>query len=176
MDGEDFFQFQFAPSRPKTILHVKQNSAELLNDLFDVINPSSPKYRPPNLVPWQPQPIRRLAEPRYESSDSGISDRCVGSPEPPAFLKAELRPKHSRAFSSPASLQKTLAEGFQLEQQNQLHHQHAKQHSYDDLLSNVASCQQAPQTISDAVLLNSMPLPGGWEQAKTPDGKIYYIE
>lgn len=147
-------------------LHVRADSAELMDALFDVLKPDSPRYRPPRLQPWHPKPMLDELDPSHKgsphhSTDSGLSDRYVSSPEPTGSSRAV----HSRAFSSPASLQQTWAIGSQ-----QQHHQHhLRQHSYDDLLSGGYS-------VSSSSSHHDIPLPEGWEQSKTQDGRIYFLK
>ncbi|XP_011066689.1 PREDICTED: transcriptional coactivator YAP1 [Acromyrmex echinatior] len=68
-----------------------------------------------------------------------------------------------RAHSSPASLQQTYASAQQAPQHapqpHARHHHHQKQRSYDVI-----------STVDDLG-----PLPHGWEQARTPEGQIYFL-
>ncbi|XP_012543245.1 transcriptional coactivator YAP1 isoform X3 [Monomorium pharaonis] len=77
---------------------------------------------------------------------------------------AGLTVSHPRAHSSPASLQQTYASAQQAPQHapqpHARHHHHQKQRSYDVI---------AP-TVDDLG-----PLPHGWEQARTPEGQIYFL-
>ncbi|XP_044010040.1 transcriptional coactivator yorkie [Aphidius gifuensis] len=71
---------------------------------------------------------------------------------------------HPRAHSSPASLQQTYATAQQQANQHApqphaRHHHHQKQRSYDVI-----------STVDDLG-----PLPHGWEQARTPEGQIYFL-
>lgn len=78
---------------------------------------------------------------------------------------AGLTVSHPRAHSSPASLQQTYASAQQAPQHapqpHTRHHHHQKQRSYDVI---------AP-TVDDLG-----PLPQGWEQARTPEGQIYFLK
>lgn len=72
---------------------------------------------------------------------------------------------HPRAHSSPASLQQTYASAQQqatqhAPQPHARHHHHQKQRSYDVI-----------STVDDMG-----PLPHGWEQARTPEGQIYFLK
>lgn len=72
---------------------------------------------------------------------------------------------HPRAHSSPASLQQTYASAQQqatqhAPQPHARHHHHQKQRSYDVI-----------STVDDLG-----PLPHGWEQARTPEGQIYFLK
>ncbi|XP_076282815.1 transcriptional coactivator yki isoform X1 [Lasioglossum baleicum] len=76
---------------------------------------------------------------------------------------AGLTVAHPRAHSSPASLQQTYASAQQAPQHapqpHARHHHHQKQRSYDVI-----------STVDDLG-----PLPHGWEQARTPEGQIYFL-
>ncbi|XP_018398225.1 PREDICTED: LOW QUALITY PROTEIN: transcriptional coactivator YAP1 [Cyphomyrmex costatus] len=76
---------------------------------------------------------------------------------------AGLTVSHPRAHSSPASLQQTYASAQQAPQHapqpHARHHHHQKQRSYDVI-----------STVDDLG-----PLPHGWEQARTPEGQIYFL-
>ncbi|XP_071561531.1 transcriptional coactivator YAP1 isoform X2 [Temnothorax nylanderi] len=76
---------------------------------------------------------------------------------------ANLTVSHPRAHSSPASLQQTYASAQQAAQHapqpHARHHHHQKQRSYDVI-----------STVDDLG-----PLPHGWEQARTPEGQIYFL-
>lgn len=74
-----------------------------------------------------------------------------------------LQVNHPRAHSSPASLQQTYASAQQPLPQAPQIHSHAKQRSYD---------LSAPNSSNDDL----GPLPLGWEQAKTPQGQVYYLK
>lgn len=75
-----------------------------------------------------------------------------------------LTVSHPRAHSSPASLQQTYASAQQAPQHapqpHARHHHHQKQRSYDVI-----------STVDDLG-----PLPHGWEQARTPEGQIYFLK
>ncbi|KAG7199055.1 hypothetical protein KM043_017958 [Ampulex compressa] len=80
-----------------------------------------------------------------------------------AAAAAGLTVAHPRAHSSPASLQQTYASAQQAPQHapqpHARHHHHQKQRSYDVI-----------STVDDLG-----PLPHGWEQARTPEGQIYFL-
>lgn len=81
-----------------------------------------------------------------------------------AAAAAGLTVAHPRAHSSPASLQQTYASAQQAPQHapqpHARHHHHQKQRSYDVI-----------STVDDLG-----PLPHGWEQARTPEGQIYFLK
>lgn len=67
---------------------------------------------------------------------------------------------HHRAHSSPASLQQTYAVGQQAPPPAAPAHSHMKQRSYD---------------VGNKTDVSQQPLPPGWEQARTHEGQIYYL-
>ncbi|XP_071441501.1 transcriptional coactivator YAP1 isoform X1 [Hetaerina americana] len=105
------------------------------------------------------------ADSAFGSSPSTTSSAAnpSSSPSPsssPANPPPPLQVCHPRAHSSPASLQQTYASAQPLRSQQQqgsiLGHQHGKQRSYD---------------LGDDLT----PLPPGWEQARTREGQVYYL-
>ncbi|KAJ8030703.1 Transcriptional coactivator YAP1 [Holothuria leucospilota] len=167
----------------QVISHMKGDSATELEDLFQrVLHPSSetdklPRPRPMKerkLPPSFFSPPGPRASPtsnhRRESSQDG--SHYVGSPSsgdsgrgsaqssgsgPQSLGAPGLNIVHQRAHSSPAALQEMRSVG-----QQALQVQHLKQQSYD---------------ITDtADLLNSIPLPPGWEIAHTPTGQQYFLD
>ncbi|KAG8222380.1 hypothetical protein J437_LFUL003000 [Ladona fulva] len=104
------------------------------------------------------------ADSAFGSSPSAAAANPSSSPSPspsPAAPPPPLQVCHPRAHSSPASLQQTYASAQPIRGQQQqgsmLGHQHAKQRSYD---------------LADDLT----PLPPGWEQARTPEGQVYYLK
>ncbi|KFM74842.1 Yorkie-like protein, partial [Stegodyphus mimosarum] len=79
------------------------------------------------------------------SSNQGNNNNSVSSPPPQH--PSGLPINHPRAHSSPASLQQTYTNASQ--------HQHLRQQSYD--------------------ITDSIPLPLGWERAKTATGQLYFL-
>ncbi|XP_030037285.1 transcriptional coactivator yorkie isoform X5 [Manduca sexta] len=151
-----------AEQKSNLVLRVDQDSDSVLQSLFDtVLKPDSkrplqvplrmrqlPKsfFNPPSTGSKSPS----VSHSRENSADSAFGSSSATGASPVS---------HSRAHSSPASLQQTYAAG-QQNQQPPLHHQHTKQRSYD-----VGS--HIPDDLG--------PLPAGWEQARTPEGQIYYL-
>lgn len=141
------------------VLRVDQDSDSDLQALFDsVLKPDSkrplqvpfrmrqlPKsfFNPPSTGSKSPSSVSHSRE---NSADSALG---AGPPVVPC--------SHSRAHSSPASLQQTYAAGGT---QPPAHDQHVRQHSFD----------VGPRLRDDLG-----PLPPGWEQARTPEGQIYYL-
>lgn len=152
------------------VVRVDQNSETDLQALFDsVLKPDGKKplqlplrmrqlpksfFNPPSTGSKSPS----ISHSRENSGDSAFGGPLcsggggggggVSGPGPgPGPV-----PMHSRAHSSPASLQQTYAVVKQPQQ-------HVKQRSYD---------------VSSAID-ELGPLPQGWEQARTPEGQIYYL-
>ena len=142
------------------ILHIRENSDSELQALFDtVLKPDAPRplalpfrlrnlpdsfFKPPSTGSKSPS-VASNSHSRENSTDSG---HFALNPSPPAAGGIH----HSRAHSSPATLQQTFAVG-----QQRAVHQHLKQQSCD-------------------LTLDHFPLPEGWEQAKTPQGQVYFLK
>ncbi|XP_032796473.1 transcriptional coactivator YAP1 isoform X2 [Daphnia magna] len=139
------------------IVHIRGDSDSELQALFDsVLKPDAHRplqlpfrlrnlpdsfFKPPPTGSKSPS-VASNSHSRENSTDSG---HFALNPSPSANIH------HSRAHSSPASLQQTLAAG-----QQRPVHQHLKQQSCD-------------------LSLDHFPLPEGWEQAKTPQGQVYFL-
>ncbi|XP_017883902.1 transcriptional coactivator yorkie [Ceratina calcarata] len=97
------------------------------------------------------------------SAGSGSNAAGAAAAVVAAAAAAGLTVAHPRAHSSPASLQQTYASAQQAPQHapqpHARHHHHQKQRSYDVI-----------STVDDLG-----PLPHGWEQARTPEGQIYFL-
>lgn len=146
----------------KQVVRVDQDSETDLQALFDsVLKPDSKR---PLQVPWSMRKLpdsffnppstgsKSINHSRENSVDSAFGGGTSGTP----VNSIPLQGAHHRAHSSPASLQQTYAVG----QQQAPVHQHIKQRSYD-----VASKNE-----------DNTPLPPGWEQARTPEGQVYYLK
>ncbi|XP_060536855.1 transcriptional coactivator YAP1 isoform X2 [Cylas formicarius] len=144
----------------KQVLRVDQDSETDLQALFDtVLKPDSNR---PLQVPWS---MRKLPDSFFNPPSTGSKsinhsrensvDSAFGNGNSGPVNSVPLQTAHHRAHSSPASLQQTYAVG---QQQAPTHH-HIKQRSYD-----VASKNE-----------DNTPLPPGWEQARTPEGQVYYL-
>lgn len=98
------------------------------------------------------------------SAGSGTNTASAAAAAVAAAAAAGLTVAHPRAHSSPASLQQTYASAQQAPQHapqpHARHHHHQKQRSYDVI-----------STVDDLG-----PLPHGWEQARTPEGQIYFLK
>lgn len=95
------------------------------------------------------------ADSAFGASSNTPSSTAAGSPQqlgqgPPPPLQVS----HPRAHSSPASLQQTYASAHQQPPAQQ----HLRQRSYDITGDDLG------------------PLPLGWEQARTPEGQLYYLK
>ncbi|CAG9855245.1 unnamed protein product [Phyllotreta striolata] len=153
----------------KQVLRVDQDSETDLKALFDIV--LKPDSKRPLQVPWSMRKLpdsffnppstgsKSINHSRENSVDSafgggGGGGAGSGSGSGAAVNSVPLQTAHHRAHSSPASLQQTYAVG---QQQAPVHH--IKQRSYD-----VASKTE-----------DNTPLPPGWEQARTPEGQVYYL-
>ncbi|GBP28197.1 Transcriptional coactivator yorkie [Eumeta japonica] len=154
------------------VLRVDQDSDSVLQSLFDtVLKPDSkrplqvplrmrqlPKsfFNPPSTGSKSPS----VSHSRENSADSAFGSSAGGG-SGGGSGSSVVSVSHSRAHSSPASLQQTYTAGAQQGQQPPLLPQHVKQRSYD----------VGPHLHDDLG-----PLPPGWEQARTPEGQIYYLK
>ncbi|XP_045494893.1 transcriptional coactivator YAP1 isoform X2 [Colias croceus] len=144
------------------VLRVDQDSDSVLQSLFDTV--LKPDSKRPLQVPLRMRqlpksffnpPSTGSKSPSVSHSRENSADSAFGS----SSATGSAPVSHSRAHSSPASLQQTYAAGQQT-QQPPLHHQHSKQRSYD---------------VGTHIPDELGPLPAGWEQARTPEGQIYYL-
>lgn len=164
---------------PGPIVHVRADSDSTLEALFDIaLKP--PGTQTPLQVPlrmrnlpasfFKPPMSGGSRSPSCHSRENSLDSsnlsqqqqqqpqlqqpyspgqQSVGSPQPSA-----PQPVHSRAHSSPATLQQTLAAA-----QQQSQHLHLRQPSCD--------VTQSPADLG--------PLPPGWEPARTPQGQLYFM-
>ncbi|MPC80843.1 Transcriptional coactivator YAP1 [Portunus trituberculatus] len=150
--------------RSSQIIHVRADSDSELDALFEVV------LKPSSQVPLQKPfrmrklPISFFTPPAHRQSPAPVNHSREGSADSTyggdgvsnlrvsGAMSPNTAPQHFRHHSSPASLQQTLAQ----QQQQQQQVAHHKQQSYD--LSDEGS------------------LPLGWEQARTPQGQIYYLK
>jgi len=127
---------------------------------------------------------------------SPASMQNVGSPQPPSMQQQQQPPPphvaasgshHSRAHSSPATLQHTLV-AVQVQQQQQQQHRQQQQQQMNQQRAavpgggqcNGASMQQVHhrQASFDVNLAHENALgklPPGWEETRTSEGQIYYM-
>ncbi|CAG9829293.1 unnamed protein product [Diabrotica balteata] len=128
-----------------------------LQALFDsVLNPDAKRNVQ---VPWHQRklpdsffnPPTTGSKSINHSRDSSVDSSFGSNTSSTSVSSACIQPVHQRAHSSPASFQETYREQQPL--------QHMKQKSYD--------------VSKKSKVKNRLPL--GWEQGRTRDGKIYYI-
>ncbi|XP_067010638.1 transcriptional coactivator YAP1-A [Anabrus simplex] len=150
------------------VVRIDQDSDSDLQALFDsVLKPDSNRplqvplrmrklpnsfFNPPSTGSKSPS-VSSISHSRENSADSAFG--TASSVATTTTSASGLQVNHPRAHSSPASLQQTYASA---QQQQQQQHQHMKQRSYD---------------ITPVDELG--PLPPGWEQARTPEGQVYYL-
>uniref|UniRef100_A0A224XQR7 Putative ww domain-containing transcription regulator protein 1 n=2 Tax=Panstrongylus TaxID=65342 RepID=A0A224XQR7_9HEMI len=141
------------------VVRIDQDSDSELQALFDsVLKPGSKR---PLQVPLR---MRKLPDSFFNPPSTGSKSPSVSSishsrenSADSAFGNATttvsgLQVNHPRAHSSPASLQQTYASAQQTQPQ------HLKQRSYD------------------ITALDELgPLPPGWEQARTSEGQVYFL-
>ncbi|KAK8749410.1 hypothetical protein OTU49_015342, partial [Cherax quadricarinatus] len=151
--------------RGSQIVHVRADSDSELQALFEVVlKPSSqvPLQKPFKMrnLPasfftppaHRQSPAPTVTHSREGSADSTYGGGGVGGIRVSGAISPNTAHQHFRHHSSPASLQQTFA----VAQQQQQQVAHLKQQSYD-LNDDMGS------------------LPQGWEQARTPQGQIYYL-
>ncbi|KYN00059.1 Protein yorkie [Cyphomyrmex costatus] len=182
-------------SKSNPVVRVDQNSESDLQALFDtVLKPDSKRplqvplrmrnlpdsfFNPPSTGSKSPS----ISHSRENSADSAFGAAVPATPNGGSVpnggtngtanaiaaaaavaAAAGLTVSHPRAHSSPASLQQTYASAQQAPQHapqpHARHHHHQKQRSYDVI-----------STVDDLG-----PLPHGWEQARTPEGQIYFLK
>lgn len=161
------------------VVRIDQDSDLELDALFDsVLKPDSKRplqvpfrmrklpnsfFNPPGIGSKSPS----ISHSRENSADSAFGSAVGGSGGGTEGSGAQtitgLQVAHPRAHSSPASLQQTYAVGQQQAggSSSATAHHHIKQKSYD-FVSSVAE--------------EAGPLPPGWEQARTPEGQVYYLK
>lgn len=160
-------------SRNNLEIRIDQDSELDLQALFDTV--LKPDSKRPLQVPlrmrklpnsfFNPPPVGSkspsISHSRENSADSAFGSSGGGTTtgNGTAPTTVTLHVAHPRAHSSPASLQQTYAVG-QQQAPSPAHH-HMKQRSYD-VVSSVGEDQG--------------PLPPGWEQARTPEGQVYYLK
>ncbi|XP_011305607.1 transcriptional coactivator YAP1 isoform X1 [Fopius arisanus] len=168
------------------VVRIDQNSESDLQALFDsVLKPDSKRplqvplrmrnlpdsfFNPPSTGSKSPS----ISHSRENSADSAFGTIISNGPGSNSnggntngngnqtSVPAGLTVAHPRAHSSPASLQQTYAAAQATQHAPQPHARHVhhqKQRSYDVI-----------STVDDLG-----PLPHGWEQARTPEGQVYFL-
>lgn len=155
----------------KHVVRVDQDSETDLQALFDLV--LKPDSKRPLQVPWSMRKLpdsffnppstgsKSINHSRENSVDSAFGSAGSGASSTTATSgtvnAVPLQTTHLRAHSSPASLQQTYAVG-QTQPPPAPHH--IKQRSYDVAIK----------------VEDNAPLPAGWEQARTPEGQLYYLK
>ncbi|XP_033121149.1 transcriptional coactivator YAP1-like isoform X2 [Anneissia japonica] len=131
---------------PKHIVHVRGDSDVDLEDLFNKsLNPRQLDQVKQPHIPWT---MRNLPKSFYQEPDI----KPLHSRESSADNSSRLfgvHVVHNRAHSSPAQMQ-------EIDRSTQDQHTHLREQSID-------------------VTTDDMPLPQGWEMAKTPQGQRYFL-
>lgn len=164
----------------KPVVRIDQDSDSDLQALFDsVLKPDSKRplqvpfrmrklpnsfFNPPSTGSKSPS----ISHSRENSADSAFGSaggsagaETGGQATSTGSATSGLQVAHPRAHSSPASLQQTYAVGQQQAASSTTQHHHIKQKSYD-----------FGSTVSEDL----GPLPAGWEQARTPEGQVYFLK
>lgn len=188
----------------KLVVRIDQDSDENLQALFDsVLNPGDSKR--PLQVPFRmrklpnsffnpPSASPSASHSRTNSTDSafGAESQTNANKNPsvatPRYSMTGLQICHSRAHSSPASLQQTYKDhssnlNSNLETDASMKasglsglNKIRQSQNISDNVPPVHMKQRSYDVVSPIQLQNELGvLPAGWEQAKTNDGQIYYI-
>uniref|UniRef100_A0A8D8S7H8 Transcriptional coactivator YAP1 n=1 Tax=Cacopsylla melanoneura TaxID=428564 RepID=A0A8D8S7H8_9HEMI len=135
----------------RALLKPDSNATRQLSKPLKMRNLPKSFFQPPSTGSRSPS-VSSISHSRENSADSAFGNSTITSPSS-SVSGTGLQIAHPRAHSSPASLQQTYASA------QQQHQQHLKQRSYD--ITNV--------------LDELGPLPPGWEQARTAEGQVYYL-
>ncbi|KAJ8342781.1 hypothetical protein SKAU_G00327090 [Synaphobranchus kaupii] len=141
---------QHNPPTGHQIVHVRGDSETDLEALFNaVMNPKNA-----NVPPTVPMRMRKLPDSFFKQPESKSHSRQASTD---ASTVGALTPQHVRAHSSPASLQLgALSPG-----------------SMGGVPPAGPSSQHVRQ--SSFEISDDMPLPPGWEMAKTSSGQRYFL-
>ncbi|XP_043263783.1 transcriptional coactivator yorkie-like isoform X2 [Colletes gigas] len=158
---DSFFNPPSTGSKSPSISHSRENSAD---SAFGTAAVAAGAAAPGgNATGTQAAGATSATGGSGNSGGSGTNAAGAAAAAVAAAAAAGLTVAHPRAHSSPASLQQTYASAQQAPQHapqpHARHHHHQKQRSYDVI-----------STVDDLG-----PLPHGWEQARTPEGQIYFL-
>ncbi|XP_076178930.1 transcriptional coactivator yki isoform X2 [Ptiloglossa arizonensis] len=158
---DSFFNPPSTGSKSPSISHSRENSAD---SAFGTTAVAAGAAAPGgNATGTQATGAASATGGSGNSGGSGTNAAGAAAAAVAAAAAAGLTVAHPRAHSSPASLQQTYASAQQAPQHapqpHARHHHHQKQRSYDVI-----------STVDDLG-----PLPHGWEQARTPEGQIYFL-
>jgi protein yorkie len=179
---------QQRPSGHATV-HVRADSDSILDDLFATVTRGAQK---PLQVPlkmrklpesfWIPPQSGSKSPASCHSRDNSVdSSMAVAAPLSPVGQATQpSQPLHSRAQSSPASLQQTLAVLQQQQQQHQPQQQQQQQQpppQQQQQQQQLHSRQRSFDVLSTQSGVSQVlgPLPAGWEMAQTSAGEIYFV-
>ncbi|TNN01147.1 transcriptional coactivator YAP1 isoform X1 [Takifugu rubripes] len=138
---------QHNPPAGHQIVHVRGDSETDLEALFNaVMNPKS------SVPPSVPMRMRKLPDSFFKPPEPKSHSRQASTD---AGSGGTLTPHHVRAHSSPASLQLGAVSGGSLPGLPPTSPQHLRQSSYE--------------------IPDDVPLPPGWEMAKTASGQRYFL-
>lgn len=167
---DSFFNPPSTGSKSPSISHSRENSAD---SAFGTPAPGSGAGSAGSAGPGTPGCVSSGSSGASScaTSNSAVAASSVGSSgaaggngvSNSVSNNSGLTVSHPRAHSSPASLQQTYASAQQAQQhtpQPHPRHHHHKQRSYDVI-----------STVDDLG-----PLPPGWEQARTPEGQVYFLK
>lgn len=137
------------------VVHVRENSDSEMEDLFKrALGPNSQHDSTHSKV--LPMRLRKLPpsffsppEPQHQHSRDSSTD-STGYPN--GQPTTNIQNLHLRAHSSPASLEQTLS------------------------VPALPAPQHVRQQSCDLIDSGEIPLPQGWEMAKTPQGQRYYLK
>ncbi|KAL3042873.1 transcriptional coactivator YAP1-like [Trematomus bernacchii] len=134
------------PAAGQQIVHVRGDSQTELEALFNaVMNPSESVRQPPSL----PMRMRKLPDSFFRQPDSRGHSRQASSDG--GVCGSLTLHQHGRSHSSPASL------------------------PLNSLSTQAADVAAAAAAAAAALIPDDMPLPHGWEMAKTPTGQRYFL-
>ena len=144
-------QQQRTGGEPQQVLHVKQDSATDMDQLFAVLQNN--QSTTPTGLPFSQRklPASFFTPPKPQHSREGSADSTHLSI--PQRGPGGLQIAHGRSRSSPAMLPNTLS-----------------------ALSAPPATHFKQQSLGDFPDDGLGPLPQGWDMAKTPDGQRYYLK